>query len=277
MSTDYEKRIMRVLKYIHDNPAGDLSLDALADVAAFSRFHWHRVFHAMTGETCAQAVRRLRLHRAALWLIGTDGPVSDIAAKVGYPNVKSFTRAFQDQYGVSPRSFRLEGFPGPTERTRSRGENKVFDIEIRNAASQHLAALHHHGPYTGIGPCFQKLGTFAPQLGSDIRGVAAVYYDDPNVVAEADLKSRAGFLVADETKLPKGLDDVILQGGDYAVLTYKGPYEDIGVAYDHLFGRWLPGSGREPADAPCYEVYLNDPADTKPEDLLTEIRLPLAA
>lgn len=56
----YEDRLMRVLRYIHDNPTADLSLDRLADVAALSRFHWHRVFHAMTGETCAQAVRRVR-------------------------------------------------------------------------------------------------------------------------------------------------------------------------------------------------------------------------
>nr|WP_276562533.1 AraC family transcriptional regulator [Hoeflea prorocentri] len=268
---------MRVLRHIHDNPAGDLSLDALADVAAMSRFHWHRIFNAMTGETCAQAARRLRLHRAALWLIGKDWPVSAIAAKVGYPNVKSFTRAFQDQYGVSPRSFRKDGFSSLTKPARSKGENKVFDVEVKKAENQHLAALHHHGPYTGIGAQFQKLGAFAPQLGSNIRGVAAVYYDDPSLVAEADLKSCAGFLVADNTDLPKGLDDVTLKAGDYAILTYKGPYEDIRVAYDHLFGRWLPESGREPADSPCYEVYLNNPAETKPEDLLTEIYLPLAA
>nr|MCU0854535.1 AraC family transcriptional regulator [Paracoccaceae bacterium] len=49
----YEDRLLRVLDHIAENPAGDLSLDALADVAAMSRFHWHRVFHAMTGETAA--------------------------------------------------------------------------------------------------------------------------------------------------------------------------------------------------------------------------------
>jgi AraC family transcriptional regulator len=53
-----------VIDHIHANPAGDLSLDALADVAALSRFHFHRVFHAMTGETAADAVRRVRMHRA---------------------------------------------------------------------------------------------------------------------------------------------------------------------------------------------------------------------
>ncbi|BBU54628.1 hypothetical protein KU6B_08930 [Mameliella alba] len=65
----YEARIRRVTRYIVDTPDGDLSLDALADVAAMSRFHFHRVYAAMTGETVAQAVRRLRLHRAGKWLV----------------------------------------------------------------------------------------------------------------------------------------------------------------------------------------------------------------
>ena len=72
MANAYEARMLRVIDYIHDNLDGDLSLDNLADVAAMSRFHWHRVFHAMTGETCAAAVRRVRLNRAAGWCIRID-------------------------------------------------------------------------------------------------------------------------------------------------------------------------------------------------------------
>ena len=96
----YEKRVLRVLKYIHENPADDLSLDALADIALMSRFHWHRVFQAMTGATCAQAVRRIRLYRASSWLLGSDKTVAEIATAVGYPNIQSFTRAFNETFGV---------------------------------------------------------------------------------------------------------------------------------------------------------------------------------
>lgn len=45
MSQSYELRVLGVLRYIYKNPAGDLSLDALADVASMSRIHCHRVFH----------------------------------------------------------------------------------------------------------------------------------------------------------------------------------------------------------------------------------------
>jgi len=106
MSSHSERRILRVLAHIHDNPGDDLSLDSLADVAAMSRFHWHRVFQAMTGETCAQAVRRLRMYRAARWLDRTDWPITRIPAKVGYANTTSFSRAFGEMVGCSPVSFR---------------------------------------------------------------------------------------------------------------------------------------------------------------------------
>lgn len=79
MTNTYEARLIRVLDYIHDNPAGDLSLDALADVAALSRFHFHRVFHALMGETAAQAVRRMRMYRASVALVQTTAPLAKIA------------------------------------------------------------------------------------------------------------------------------------------------------------------------------------------------------
>ena len=83
MTTPTERRILRVLDHIHDHPASDLSLDALADVAALSRFHWHRLFRAVTGETAAQAVRRIRLQKASVMLVQTALPVDQVARAVG--------------------------------------------------------------------------------------------------------------------------------------------------------------------------------------------------
>jgi len=276
MPSNYEKRILRVLGYIHDNPDGDLSLDNLAEVAAMSRFHWHRVFHAMTGETCAQAVRRLRLYRAARWLAHKDWPIAEVAAKVGYPNVNSFSRSFQEEYGLTPARFRKEGHPGPLKNSIIKGKNKMFEIEIKDAPERHFLAVAHKGPYYEISKSFDKLFSHAPSFNGRIKGTAAVYYDDPNLVAEADLSSHACVWTDEGVATPDGLESLTISSGSHAVLTYKGPYDTIKTAYDHLFGHWLPQSGREPADAPCYELYLNNPMQTKPEDLLTEIYLPLA-
>ncbi len=108
MTGRYEDRIVRVIDHILANPAGDLSLDALADVAAMSRFHWHRVFRAMTGETAAEAVRRIRMQRASFWIVRGD-PVADVARRVGYRSVRSFARAFAEVQGMTPAAFRVRG------------------------------------------------------------------------------------------------------------------------------------------------------------------------
>ncbi len=66
-----------------------------------------------------------------------------------------------------------------------------------------------------------------------------------------------------------------LEGGEYAVITHRGPYPRLGETYRWLYGVWLPTSGREPRHAPPFEVYRNSPQETAPEDLLTDIHLPL--
>ncbi|WP_298937186.1 AraC family transcriptional regulator [uncultured Ruegeria sp.] len=276
MATSYEDRVLRVLAYIHDNPAGDLSLDTLADVAAMSRFHWHRVFRALTGETCAQSVRRLRLHRAAIWLVQSDKPVAQIAVEVGYPNLKSFARAFSEAYGRSPTAFRKAGQFLPANPHFKTGEYPMHPVTTRTEPARRVVALPHKGAYGEIGKSFEAFSALCEsrELWSKVGPVIGLYLDSPDTVPEDQLRSFAGAEYrGDQT--PEGMDDLKIQGGKTAVLTFKGPYSGLHAAYHSLFGNWLPESGEEPADQPCYEIYLNDPRETPPEELLTEICLPL--
>ncbi|WP_300071803.1 AraC family transcriptional regulator [uncultured Ruegeria sp.] len=276
MATSYEDRVLRVLAYIHDNPAGDLSLDTLADVAAMSRFHWHRVFRALTGETCAQSVRRLRLHRAAIWLVQSDKPVAQIAVEVGYPNLKSFARAFSEAYGRSPTAFRKAGQFLPANPHFKTGEYPMHTVTTRTEPARRVVALPHKGAYGEIGKSFEAFSALCEsrELWSKVGPVIGLYLDSPDTVPEDQLRSFAGAEYrGDQT--PEGMDDLKIQGGKTAVLTFKGPYSGLHAAYHSLFGNWLPESGEEPADQPCYEIYLNDPRETPPEELLTEICLPL--
>lgn len=277
MVSAYEKRIIRVLDYIHENPGSDLSLDTLADIAAMSRFHWHRVFHGMTGETCADAVRRIRLNRAACWLSQTDQSVARIAARVGYLNEQSFVRAFRVAYRMTPNAFRNHGVWTPANRAFPKESETMFDVEVTEAPARRLAAIPHIGPYLEIGEAFEKVTAIATSrdLWPEIRGVVGIYYDDPNAVPESELRSHAGLDLAPATELPEGLEEVTIPGGTIARLRFKGSYAGLKPAYDYLYGEWLPSSGQEPANSPCYEVYLNAPADVAPEDLLTDICMPL--
>lgn len=276
MARSYEARMLRVQAYIHDNPAGDLSLDTLADVAAMSRFHWHRVFRAMTGETCAQAVRRIRLHRAAVSLLHSATPVAEIAASVGYPDAAAFSRAFSDAYGKSPSAFRRAGMSLPLSATDNRGEYPMYDVTTRTEPARRLITIPHKGPYDEISRAFEQFAALCaarnlwPQLGA----MAGVYFDNPDVVPAAELRSLAGAFFHGDTA-PEGMELFDLAAGRTAVMTYKGPYAGLPAAYQDFYGRWLPQSGEEPADSPSYEIYLNDPRETAPDELLTEICMPL--
>lgn len=272
----YEERLVRVLNYICDNPDGDLSLDNLADVAAMSRFHWHRVFHAMTGETCAQAVRRMRLHRAAGRLVREKTEIDQIARDCGYPNPRSFGQAFRSAYGQTPHAFRKAGLLDAPALLCETGDNEMTSVEIQDMAAKRLIGQPHKGDYMGIGAKFEQIGAMlnARGLWRDCGPVTGVYYDDPSAVAAPDLHSFAG-VEWRGGDTPEGFKTLDLPAGRVAVLTFKGPYAKIKSGYDALFGEWLPGSDETPADVPCFEIYLNDPRSTAPEDLLTQICLPL--
>ncbi|NRB00743.1 MAG: AraC family transcriptional regulator [Rhodobacteraceae bacterium] len=277
MSTSYEKRLLRVVEYIHDNPTGDLSLDALADVAAMSRFHWHRVFHAMTGETCAEAVRRVRLHKAAFLLVQTDTPIDRVARDTGHSGLQAFGRVFKKSYGLSPASFRNRGALVAPLTHAKRGDYPVYPIDVETFPARRLAAVPHKGAYNEVGKAFELVsGIFtARELWGHARGMIGVYYDDPTAVAEEDLQSHAGVVVGDGAPITEPLTEVALPEGRYAVMHYKGPYAGLHAAYQHLYGTWLPDSGEEAGDHPPIEVYLNGPAETALDELLTDVCIPL--
>jgi AraC family transcriptional regulator len=277
MANDTERRLMRVLDYIYDNPSGDLSLDALSDVAAMSRFHWHRIFRAVTGETLAQAVRRIRLDRASFELAMTDTPIATIAAKVGMTNLASFRRSFADRFHMTPAAFRKRRELRPALSTQRSRITLMHPVTIQTAPAMRLAAIAHKGPYFEISRAFQKLSAVmtSRDLFAHAGRMVGVFYDDPNATEAADLRSHAAFEITGATEILDPLVEVTLPAGRQAVLTYTGPYAGLPAAYDQLFGVWLPASGEEPADAPSFEVYLNSPMDSAPEELVTKLHLPL--
>lgn len=155
------------------------------------------------------------------------------------------------------------------------------EVEIRHVAPMEILAVDHVGSYMQVGKAFDALfGWLAKHnlLSAQMRMVG-VYYDDPGVVDENLLRSKAGVLLPAPVQasvtvsLPVSVAHV--KGGEYAVLRHKGPYSDMRAAYEWLYGTWLVQSDREAADAPVFEEYLNSPKDTAPADLVTEICLPL--
>lgn len=277
-NSTYEARLLRVLAYIHDNLDGDLGLDALAEVACMSPYHWHRVFRAVTGETPAEAIRRIRLLKAANALVNDSVSLADAAKLSGYPNVASFSRAFRSACGTSPGAFRDNGVQMSITLRQASGEYAMHPVSIEDLQPERAAGVLHVGPYMNIGKAFQHLGGViaARNLFSQVKAMIAVYRDVPGSKPDAELRAHAAAIIADGFPADiDGFEYFDLVGGKHAIMAHKGPYATLSAAYDWLYGKWLPQSGEEPRDAPPVELYVNNPMQTPPEELRTDIRLPL--
>ncbi len=263
---DYAARIERVHDYLAAHLDRDVDLEQLAGVACFSPFHFHRIYHALQGETVAESVRRLRLHRAALDLIDGTVPIARIATRAGYGSQAAFTRAFRSAYGAPPATYRASA-AGTFQGT----------VTIRHTDPIAVFARRHDGDYATIGGTFERLNTTA--IGRGWVGPATryfgVYYDDPSAVPDAALRSDACLTGPADFAGDADLRPLTVAGGRYAVLLHVGPYAELHRAYTWLYREWLPASDEEPADGPCVEEYLNNPRIVPPSELRSEIWLPL--
>jgi len=290
---DYEERILRVLVHIQTNLDEALDLEALANLANFSPYHFHRVFRGMVGEPIMEHVRRLRLERAAYQLKLTNESVTNIAFDAGYETHEAFTRAFRSMFDDSPSGFRERHQPIPVRHARSgvhyRPDGAVegfealcdevskMDVRVEDVKPFRVAFMRHVGPYSEVAALWQKFAGWAFSRGLFGKGkVLSVTHDDPDVTPPEKLRLDACIEV-DGSFQPEGEVGVQeVRGGKYAVATHKGPYDGLAATYCALYGQWLPANNHQPAKAPCFEVYLNNPQFTKPEDLVTDVYVPIA-
>lgn len=292
-AADYHERILRVLVHIQSHLDDAICIDDLARIACFSPFHFHHVFSGMVGEGVMEHIRRLRLERAAARLTTTDNAVVGIAFEAGFESHEAFSRAFKSMFGVSPTEFRSSRRAAPPPLAVSgvhfdpsgrlktfipvKGDNSM-QVNVENFTPRRVAFMRHIGPYQDVGATWQRLmawagprGIFGPD--TQMLGLA---YDNPQVTPADKLRYDACVTVGAGVQ-PQGEVGVQeIAGGDYAVALHVGPYEQLHHTYSRLFGQWLPASGRAPRDLPCVERYLNSPMNASPEQLQTQVCVPIS-
>jgi AraC family transcriptional regulator len=233
----YASRIERVVTYIADHLDDDLPMVRLAEVAALSPFHFHRVFRAVMGETVADCVRRLRLHRAAVDLAHGGLAMARIARRAGYGSAAAFTRAFAADYGLPPMAYRERGAASRPGTTRRKEDDSMHDVTIENFSPMRLIGRDHRGDYNGIGKSFEQVFAWAgPRglVGADTC-MLGVYYDDPDAVPKADLRSFAGVSVKPDVVAEGDMKVLEIPALRAARLVFKGPYAELPQAYRHLY------------------------------------------
>ena len=115
---DYSNRIQDVIRYIGEHIQEPLDRETLASVAGFSIPQFHRVFTAHVGESAISYVRRVRLERAARKLRMGAVDITEVALAAGYDSHAAFSKAFKQQFEVSPREFRQLGCTATTQLLR---------------------------------------------------------------------------------------------------------------------------------------------------------------
>jgi AraC-like DNA-binding protein len=111
-----ERRITRTIRRIDTQPDGSLRLNALAQDAAMSPYHFLRTFRQVTGVTPHQYVLHTRLHCAARRLRESTDPISTVAFKAGFKDLATFNRRFRRLVGTTPSTYRDDGWISSVER-----------------------------------------------------------------------------------------------------------------------------------------------------------------
>jgi AraC family transcriptional regulator len=234
---------------------------------------------AWLGEPVGTFIIRMRMETAAKLLRYSDMPISDIAYQVGYDVPSSLSKTFKLFYNISPSEYR-NNKNYTIMKSLQVNENlnlkapKVLVLEPKQAIYLKLT-----GNYATLdfGGAWQRLWQFVKENKLFSAGIEhiAIYYNDPKVTEPAKLRTDLCLVLPQKAK-PQGETGVkTIDGGKYAKFLYTGSYEHLGAVYDAIYAKWLPESGQKLRNYPCFEKYINNPKNTPPEKLKTEIYVPL--
>lgn len=275
---EYQKCVNAVVDYINLHLGEEIDLKSLARISNFSPFYFHRIMKAFLGEPIGTFIVRTRTEAAARLLRYSDIPVADIAYRIGYSSPSSLSKVFRQFYGISPKEYRNNKnfviMKPAIIRADLELKSEIKNVEARNVIYIRLSGDYKLNDYGGTwGRLFQFVKEQNLPMGEPMP--LCIYHDDPKVTPVEKLRTDV-CMVLPEPTTPKG--DVgfkILPAGRYAVFMYKGSYEHLQGVYDTIYGKYLPEMECTLRDEASAERYMNDPCTTAPEDLLTEIYIPI--
>ncbi|RXJ65530.1 AraC family transcriptional regulator [Halarcobacter ebronensis] len=267
---EYIQSVCRVVLYIEQNYNSDLSLDDLSKVASFSKYHFHRIFKSIVGESIGEYIRRVRLQSTTLQF-KTNQKITQIAINSGYETNASFSKAFKKHFGITPKEFE--------KNAKLKRGNKMLEPKIVELEDMDILYLRKTGEY-------QKCSVEAWETLINFVGIKyfikdevmmfGIGHDNPRITQTDKLRYDACVSWVDKNIKPEGeILSKIIDGGKYAMFLHKGAYTELINTYDEV-SDWIVESGVKLRDLPIVEKYLNkNPITCKPEDLRTEIYIPL--
>lgn len=276
----YLQRINLVMNYIRENLTEDLSVNALAQVACFSPFHFHRIFTMLVGETVNQCVNRLRMERAAALLRASPQmSILQAALDCGFNSASTFSRMFKKHYGHSPRSWNrqaplkdskndqvFEAFPEYTGAMLSDVDKQVeFAVNVRSLPAQTIAYLRVVNSYVPERTMqgYQRLIDWYCARGGDFAQTRlyGMSQDDPDVTDLALCCFDWCLTVPADWQGEGEISTRFFPACEIAYIYCPGDIFQVDRAWQYLFRYWLPRSRYQPDNLPAMEIYHRQPAE----------------
>lgn len=265
--------------YIREHLDREIDIRTLAELSAFSPFHFHRIMRAYLGEPIGAFIVRTRVETAAKLLRYTDLSVSDIAYRVGYDTPSSLTKSFCKLFGISPKEYRLtksyQIMTTHEPKTEVQlGRAKVVEQEPKTVLYISAIGDYKNVNYSGM---YMRMWEEIKRQGLFSAGIEhlALYHNNPEITSEENLKCDVCIRICKPAEPHGDIGVKTIGGGRFAMFTYIGEYHKIGAAYDKIYGELLAKGGFQARSNYCYEKYVSDPRRTAPEKLKTEIYIPI--
>lgn len=286
---NYNARMQRVLDHIDQHLDGDLDLEAVARVAAFSKFHFHRQFMATFGLSVHRYVQLARLKRASRQLADKDArSITQIAMEAGYDAPDAFARAFRQRFKQSPSSFRkapdwapwLAAF-GPLDNARSKLMQITYepqDVTIREMPPTPVAILEHRGDRAALPATIERFIRWRKAAGLSPETSPTFNIFRSERTPENPTDYAMDICVGTDRPIDEseGMKAGVIPGGRCAVLRVTHNTHNLEPAALYLYRDWLPASGEEARDFPVYcRRHISALPHAPMHDVLVELFLPL--
>ncbi|WP_315155963.1 AraC family transcriptional regulator [Capnocytophaga leadbetteri] len=275
---DYVQRINKVVAYINNHLDETLELKTLANEAALSDFHFHRIFKALKGEAIGGYITRLRLEATARLLRYTALTIEEIAFNIGYETPASLSKAFKKQYGISPTEYRTNKDTYIMKKEIINPDLALKAPKIVTLEPKNLIYVALTGTYGSLdyGKAYEQLWGVIKAQKLFTKGIESICisYDDPKITEGSLQRSDVCLAIHKPATPQEEVSCKTLAGGKYAVFFYQGSYENLSQVYDTAV-RWVIDHQYTLREEPFFEKYLNDARRTPKEKLKTEIYIPI--
>jgi AraC family transcriptional regulator len=251
----------KALWFIESHFAGEITLDDIAAAGGISRYHMSRAFGVATGRSAMRYVRGRRLTEAARSLANGAADILAVALDAGYGSHEAFTRAFRDQFGLTPEQVRAQRHLDNLELVEpiKMDQTLIADLEpprFENGKPLLIAGLGARYTCESSKAIPAQWQRFAPHIGNVPGQIGRAAY---GVCCNSDDAGNFDYIcgveVADFSELPAEFSRVRLPEQRYAVFTHHEHISTIRRTVNTIWNKWLPESKHEAADAPDFERY----------------------